>query len=151
MRKCEHAVFTNMCMIYDENGNVLVEERTDPAWPGIAFPGGHTEPGEPFTDAVIREVFEETGLRVSGLRMCGIKDWILDDGTRYVVHLYKTNRFSGELCSSEEGVVRWVPIRNLPDMALADGMHSMLRLFCGDTYCEQFFYRENGTWTEVLK
>ncbi|MFC3389660.1 NUDIX domain-containing protein [Salinicoccus sesuvii] len=30
-------------------------------WPGVTFPGGHIEKNESFHDAVVREVFEETG------------------------------------------------------------------------------------------
>ena len=37
-------------------------DRKKRDWPGITFPGGHIESGESFTDAVIREVQEETGL-----------------------------------------------------------------------------------------
>ena len=33
------------------------------------------EPGESFTDAVIREVQEETGLHIRSPQLCGIKDW----------------------------------------------------------------------------
>ena len=147
----ESAVFTNMCMVYDGNGNVLVQDRTNPNWPGITFPGGHVEPGESFTDAVIREVLEETGLTVSQLTLCGIKDWVRDDGARYVIHLYKTCHFTGEVASSDEGEVWWVPLRDLPNMKLASDMQTMLRLFCEDTLTEQFFYKENGDWVEVLK
>ena len=60
----ETAVFTNMCMVYDEKGNVLVQNRVDPEWGGITFPGGHVEKGESFTDSVIREIREETGLTI---------------------------------------------------------------------------------------
>ncbi len=151
MRRPENAKFNNMCMIFDDNGNVLVQDRTDPDWPGIAFPGGHVEKGEPFTDAAKREVFEETGLIVSNLQMCGIKDCIRDDGTRYLVFLYKTNHFEGKLSSSDEGKVWWAPLRELPGMRLADGMRSMLKVFCSDTVIEQFLYKENGEWIEVLK
>lgn len=151
MSRTEVAVFTNMCMVYDDNGNVLVQNRLNPNWSGITFPGGHVEKGEPFTDAVIREVFEETGLTVSNLQMCGIKDWVRDDGTRYVVHLYKTNKFEGELTSSTEGEVWWIPLGELPNMKLANSMQTMLRLFCDDTITEQFFYKQNGDWIEVLK
>ena len=31
---------TNMCMICDGD-RILVQERTDPDWPGVTFPGGH--------------------------------------------------------------------------------------------------------------
>ena len=60
----EKAVFTNMCMI-ERDGMVLMQERNDEDWPGVVFPGGHVEEGESFTEAVIREVREETGLDVS--------------------------------------------------------------------------------------
>lgn len=107
MRTPESVIFTNMCMICDNAGNVLVQDRVDPDWSGVTFPGGHVEKGESFTDAVIREVFEETGLTVSKLQMCGIKDWTRDDGVRYVVLLYKTFTYKGKLQSSDEGEVFW--------------------------------------------
>lgn len=151
MDRKEQVVFTNMCMVMDGAGNVLVEDRLDPDWPGVSFPGGHVEPGESFTGAVIREVFEETGLTVSDLALCGIKDWTRDDGVRYVVLFYKTSRFSGDLTSSEEGEVRWVPLRELPNMKLAGGMETSLRLFLEDGLSEHFFYRENGRWVETLQ
>lgn len=57
MSRIEKTIFTNMCMVYDDNGNVLVQNRLNPDWPGITFPGGHVDAGESFTDAAIREVF----------------------------------------------------------------------------------------------
>jgi len=151
MSRTEKAIFTNMCMVQDAEGNVLVQDRVDPSWRGIAFPGGHVEAGEAFVDSVIREVKEETGLTVSELRLCGIKDWVRDDGTRYVVHLYKTNKYTGELSSSEEGDVFWVKLDDLYGMELSKSMKSVLKIFFEDTYTEQFFYKENDEWIEVLK
>lgn len=140
-----------MCMICDGSGNVLVEDRVDPGWPGVAFPGGYVEKGESFTDAVIREGLEGTGLTVPGLQFCGIEDWMEDDGTRYVVLLYKTGTYSGEVVSSDEGKVWRTPLESLTDLKLADHMETMLRLFCEDTVTELFFYKEDGKWTDVLK
>ena len=36
---------------------------------------------------VIREVWEETGLKISEPKLCGIKDWMKDEETRYIVLL----------------------------------------------------------------
>ena len=47
-------VLTNMCMVYDGN-QILVQDRMNPDWPGITFPGGHIEPKESFVESVIRE------------------------------------------------------------------------------------------------
>lgn len=105
MAKQELVTLTNMCMVCDGRGNILVQDRLDPSWPGVTFPGGHVEPGESFTRAMVREVWEETGLTIEKPRLCGLKQFFDDDGMRYIVILYKTDRFSGELRSSEEGKV----------------------------------------------
>ncbi len=150
MARTEKVTFTNMCMIYDGT-RVLVQDRVDPSWPGITFPGGHVEAGESFTDSVIREVCEETGLTVSNLQMCGIKDWTNSDGTRYVVLCYKTNSFEGKIKSSDEGQIFWTSLDDLASFKLAEGMELMLKLFTEECFTEYFFYKENGDWMEVLK
>lgn len=150
MARQEVCTLTNMCMVYD-NGRVVVQRRNDPDWPGITFPGGHVEKGESFTDAVIREVFEETGLRIAAPRLCGIKDWVNDDGSRYVVLLYKTDHFSGELTASDEGEVFWVDLCEMQNMEMANGMDKMLEVFMNDDISEEFFIKENDKWIEILK
>ncbi|MGN0578967.1 MAG: NUDIX domain-containing protein, partial [Ruminiclostridium sp.] len=59
MPRTEKVEFTNMCMIYDGD-KVLVQDKISRSWGGLTFPGGHVEEKEDFTDAVIREVYEET-------------------------------------------------------------------------------------------
>ena len=151
MARVEKVTFTNMCMITDGQGNVLVQNRIDPSWPGIAFPGGHVEVGESFVDAVIREVYEETGLMVSNLTLCGIKDWADTDGSRYFVTCYKTSTFSGNITSSEEGEVFWTSLDGIRKLNLCDNMQNMLNLFLDDSITEHYFYKENDKWVEVLK
>lgn len=151
MEQTETVIFTNMCMVYDGHGNVLVEDRLEEDWHGVTFPGGHVERGESFTDAARREIFEETGLTVSDLRLCGIKDWMQDDGVRYIVFCYKTCKFEGTLRASDEGNVFWTPISALAGMELAENFQTMLRLFLDDDASEQFFLRGNGGWTEIVK
>ena len=151
MARKEIVTFTNMCMITDGNGKVLVQNRIDPSWPGVAFPGGHVEMGESFVDAVTREVLEETGLRISNLTLCGIKNWAGEDGTRYFVTCYKTSTFSGELKSSDEGEVFWTPLADIRKLKLCENMENMLNLFLDDSISEHYFYQQNGEWVEVLK
>lgn len=151
METTERVVFTNMCMVSDCCGNVLVQNRADKGWPGLAFPGGPVELGESFTDSVVREVYEETGLCISRLQMCGIKDWMCEDGARYVVLLYRVDAFSGEIASSDEGEVFWTPLHGLEECPPANGICSILPLFCNNALTEQFFFKKNGEWMEEIK
>ena len=138
MARREIVTLTNMCMIYDDHGNILVQDRLDPEWPGITFPGGHVEPGESFTKAVIREVWEETGLTIEHPRLCGLKQFPEEDGTRYIVMLYKANRFSGELRSSREGNVFWIKRSELENYPLPVSFDQMIRVFEDDSLGEQY-------------
>lgn len=150
MTRNETCVLMNMCMVYD-GSKILFLDRMKPDWPGVTFPGGHVENGESFTDAVIREVFEETGLAILYPRLCGIKDWISDEGVRHIVLLYKTDRFSGNLQSSSEGRVFWAESEEISTLRLADGMDRLLKIFLDDDLSEQFFTRQDGKWLEIIK
>lgn len=146
MSRSEQAIFTNLCMVYDNAGNILVQDRRDPTWPGLCFPGGHVEPGESFVESVIREVWEETGLTIEHPKLCGTKQFQTRKGERYVVFFYKTNRFSGELKSSDEGKVFWIPRTDLPKYTLCDDFPDMVRVFEEDELSEFYYYTENGEW-----
>lgn len=151
MSRTERVTLTNMCMVYDNNGNVLVQDRIDEDWGGLTFPGGHIEAGESFVDSVIRETYEETGLIIENPRICGTKDWIEDDGTRYIVICYKTNKFSGKLYSSDEGEMKWMQLSELLKGNMAPGMKDMLKLFCDDNINEFHYYNNEGEWKYELK
>ena len=146
MSRSEQAIFTNLCMVYDHAGNILVQDRKDPSWPGLCFPGGHVEPGESFVESVIREVWEETGLTIENPKLCGTKQFQTRKGERYVVFFYKTDRFSGNLKSSDEGEVFWIPRTDLHKYTLCDDFPDMVRVFEEDGLSEFYYYTENGDW-----
>lgn len=98
------------------------------------------EPGEAFTKAVIREVWEETGLTIEHPRLCGLKQFPEEDGTRYIVMLYKANRFSGELRSSCEGNVFWIKRSELGNYPLAETFDQLIRVFEDDSLGEQYVH-----------
>lgn len=150
MAREEKAVFTNMCMVTDGNGNVLVQDRLNPDWPGITFPGGHVEPCESFTRSVIREVFEETGLMVEDPVLCGTKQFQTKTGARYVVFFYKATKYHGALHSSSEGKVFWLPRNELPEQILAPDMMEMVQVMESENLSEFYYQKVEGNWKYTL-
>lgn len=146
MSRAEQVILTNLCMVYDDAGNILVQDRKDPSWPGICFPGGHIEPGESFVESVIRETYEETGLTIEHPVLCGTKQFPTKNGERYVVFFYKTNRFSGQLKSSDEGEVFWIPKQDLEKYQLVEDFLDMVKVFEQDDLSEFYYYIEDGNW-----
>ena len=107
-------ILTNMIMIYDNNNNILVQNRVAKDWPGINFPGGHVKYDESIEKSCIREIKEETGLDISNLHFCGFYEWnIIKDHKRHLAMLYKTKDYSGELNSSTEGEMMWIKIDDI--------------------------------------
>ena len=138
---------TNMCLICDGN-KVLVQEKVGTK--GLVFPGGHVEEGESLLESVVREMKEETGLTIENPKICGFKDWIQEDGTRYIVLLYKTHKFIGELKSSDEGRVFWIDRADIDSANLIWNMKELLEIFDTDLYSEFFFKIKDGKYKGEL-
>ncbi|EHO54427.1 hydrolase, NUDIX family [Lachnospiraceae bacterium oral taxon 082 str. F0431] len=138
---------TNMCLICDGN-KVLVQEKAGTN--GLVFPGGHVEEGESLLESVVREMKEETGLTIENPKVCGFKDWIQEDGTRYIVLLYKTDKFTGELKSSDEGRVFWIDRADIDRVNLIWNMKELLEIFDTDLYSEFFFKIKDGKYKGEL-
>ena len=152
MSRMEEVELTNMCMICDGKGNVLVQDKKNhPTWHGWNFPGGHVEKGEYVTPSVIREMKEETGLLIENPKLCGIKEFHkLKDGKRYIVFLYIADKFSGELKSSSEGAIFWYPLAELHlSDKLIDGFREMLSVFTTDEISEVFYERTGDDFNTI--
>lgn len=141
MSRSEKVILTNMCLVEDGKGNILIQFR-DPkryTWSGAALPGGHVEAGESLHASVVREIFEETGLTIANPSLVGMKHWHTKEGIRYLVFLYRTHEFEGEIRSSEEGEVRWIAREELPYINLAYDLLNLLRVFEEDELSELFY------------
>ena len=134
----------NMCMIYDENNNtVLVQDKVkdcDDDWYGYTFPGGHVENGESIISSTIREIKEETGLTITNLIPCGLIDWYKTDfPERWLLFLYKTKNFSGNLLeSTDEGKVFWMDLKEFLNSKMAPDMNTYMELFLNDDVSEAY-------------
>ena len=94
-------------------------------WIGV---GGKFEPGESPEDCVVRECFEETGLRLTDYRYRGIVTFVSDEwGTEYM-HLFTATGFEGEQHPCDEGELAWIDKRRLRELTLWEGDKIFLRL-----------------------
>ena len=114
---------TTLCYI-EQNGAYLLLHRVKKEhdvnhdkWVGI---GGHFEENESPEDCVLREAWEETGLRLESPRYCGIVTFVSDCWEGEYMHLFHAERFTGRLRDCDEGVLEWIPreqVRSLPQWA----------------------------------
>ncbi len=142
---------TNMCMLRRADGRILVQNRRKGNWDGLTFPGGHVEPGESLVDSVVREMREETGLTIRHPRLIGAKNWMQDDGSRYIVLMYTASEYEGELHDSDEGNVRWMTLEEMRAGQMADGMELYLDVFFDQTLSEIWYERDSNDWIPILK
>ena len=137
---------TNMVMIQNKDtGEVLAQDRII-SWKGLSFPGGHVENDESIIDSAVREVQEETGITPHNLKFCGIFHWLNNETfERYLVFLFKTSDYSGELMSeSNEGRNFWISLDEFKNTPSENQMpQRYLPIFLEDKYCEAL-----GLWNE---
>ncbi len=97
---------------------------------------------ESFVESVIREVFEETGYQISNPILCGVKQFQIQKDVRYVIFLYKTNQFTGNLHCSSEGNVFWIKRQHMQDYVLAVDMKEMFE----NNEKTEFYRLKNGSY-----
>ncbi len=147
----EQVKLMNMCMIMDPDGRVLVQDRKKNDWDGLTFPGGKVESGESLTAAVIREVFEETGLTIVHPKICGVKEWHMPSSGRNIVLFYRAEEYSGALRDSKEGHMLWMTLEEMKNGGMARDMDDMLRVFLEEDVAEMWYENyPDGSWDTML-
>jgi 8-oxo-dGTP diphosphatase len=111
------------------DGKILVVRRArKPALNLYTLPGGAVETGETLTDAVRREVREETQLDVEPVALAGHREVIVRDAQggverHFVILSFAARWLSGEPVLNEElDDARWLVPSELPSLHTTDGL-----------------------------
>lgn len=94
-------------------------------WIGV---GGHFEYGESPEDCVLREVKEETGYTLTSYRYRGLVTFVFADVEMEYMSLFTADGFEGEPIECNEGVLEWVPIKDIENLNIWEGDKIFFRL-----------------------
>ncbi len=116
---------------------VLLVERGKPPLVGFwSLPGGVVETGERLEDALVREVFEETGLDVTADEIATVFERVMPDSHgaceyHYVLIDFYCTVQGGELRAGDDSRnVRWFDKDELPELPMTAGTREVIALCC---------------------
>ncbi|MFQ6127351.1 MAG: NUDIX hydrolase [Thermoplasmata archaeon] len=120
--------------IIRKGGKILIVKRgVEPGKGKWSVPGGAVELGETVEDAVVREAFEESNLKVTPLRLVGYYDYIGVDSSseirfHYVIIYWLCDYSRGEARpSSDVTETRWIGFEELDNYDVTKGTLKMIR------------------------
>lgn len=104
-------------VIFDEDKKIFLVKSTYQRFHPWGLPGGSLEYGEHPEEAVIREVWEETGLNVCIEKLLLVNSWLPDRVGLY----YLCKIIDGRFCPSDEvSEFAYFSLDSLPDIKLID-------------------------------
>lgn len=105
--------------VFDKEKILLIKRKNEPFKDKWALPGGFVEYGEKVEDAVVREVFEETGLKTKIIDLIGIYSDPNRDPRGHVVScVYLLKIEKGSIKGGDDAVeAKFFNIDNLPDLS----------------------------------
>jgi ADP-ribose pyrophosphatase YjhB (NUDIX family) len=114
--------------VFDGDKVLLVRERSDGKW---TFPGGWVDVNDAPSEAVVREIFEESGYYAKALKLAALVDKNRHPHPPSVHHIYKLF-FLCELTggtatiSNETDAVEFFPVNALPELSTGRTLASQI-------------------------
>jgi 8-oxo-dGTP diphosphatase len=121
-------------IIVEKERVLLVKRGHAPLAGEWSIPGGALELGEALEEAVVREAWEETGLRVETAGLLGVYNRVLRDADErtlyhYVLIDFLCHRVSGEpQASGDAAEVRWFSLNEIGTLSLPKDTAEVIRL-----------------------
>lgn len=111
-------------VVTDRRGRLLMIKRGHEPGAGLwSIPGGRIEPGETDTEALVREMFEETGLAVEVGRLIGRVQRPGPNGTVIDIRDYAATVTGGTLRPGDDAAdARWVEAADLDSLEITEGL-----------------------------
>jgi len=122
---------TTLCYIEKEDSYLMlhrVKKEKDvnkDKWIGV---GGHFEDGESPEECLLREVWEETGLKLTSFRLRGIITFATDIYPTEYMFLYTADGYEGEITECDEGNLEWVKKQEVYNLPIWEGDKVFFRL-----------------------
>lgn len=119
----------SVCFIKDEKKKkvLLLHRKNEPMQGLYAGVGGKTRFDEDIQTSCLREIKEETGLHVSSVALRGVIKTILDGkDSSWILFVYSTDTFEGELCECAEGTLEWVDYDQVQNYNLVGMLRNIL-------------------------
>jgi 8-oxo-dGTP diphosphatase len=115
-------------------------------WNGL---GGKLDPGETPEECAVREIYEESGLRVRNPALKGLLTFpAFANDEDWYAFVFVAEDFDGELIDSPEGRLSWIEDERLLDLDLWDGDRVFLRWLDRPGFFSGKFIYQNGQFIE---
>ncbi|MBI4015272.1 MAG: 8-oxo-dGTP diphosphatase [Candidatus Aenigmarchaeota archaeon] len=116
-----------LCYVQSEGKTLMVNVKKEGGmhkgkWNGL---GGKIDEGETPEECAVREVFEESGLKITKPKLVGVISFpfnVSKAGESWIVFVFSAEKFEGQLIeNSKEGELEWIDNGKLLELNLNGG------------------------------